>query len=52
PSFDHTRRVASDAMEYMRRHGAFEPHRLHLSEMEYTTMPEVMKEIAHRFEPI
>jgi fructose 1,6-bisphosphate aldolase/phosphatase len=26
-------------MDYLRRHGPFEPHRLSLDEMEYTTMP-------------
>ena len=28
-------------MDYLRRHGPFEPHRLPLDEMEYTTMPAV-----------
>lgn len=51
-SFDHTRKMAGEASEYMRRHGAFEPHRLHLSEMEYTTMPDVMKHMKDRFQAI
>jgi fructose 1,6-bisphosphatase len=33
----------------MRAHGPFEPHRLPLDEMEYTTMPEVMKKLRDRF---
>jgi fructose 1,6-bisphosphate aldolase/phosphatase len=33
----------------MRRHGPFEPHRLPLDEMEYTTMPGVMKKLSERF---
>ena len=49
PSFDETRRQANQAGEYMRRHGPFEPHRLSLDEMEYTTMPQVMKKLEERF---
>jgi fructose 1,6-bisphosphate aldolase/phosphatase len=32
--------------------GPFEPHRLPLEEMEYTTMPEVAKKLAQRFQDI
>ena len=49
PSFDEARRLANLAGEYMRRHGPFEPHRLPLDEMEYTTMPHVMKKLEGRF---
>jgi fructose 1,6-bisphosphate aldolase/phosphatase len=49
PSFDEARRLANLAGEYMRRHGPFEPHRLPLDEMEYTTMPTVMKKLEGRF---
>ena len=49
PSFDEARRLANLSGEYMRRHGPFEPHRLPLDEMEYTTMPEVMKKLEGRF---
>ncbi|MFC1924950.1 fructose-1,6-bisphosphate aldolase/phosphatase [Chloroflexota bacterium] len=49
PAFDEPRRWASQAAEYMRRHGPFEPHRLSLEEMEYTTMPQVMKKLQNRF---
>ena len=49
PSFDETRRQANVAGEYMRRHGPFEPHRLPLDEMEYTTMPQVMEKLQERF---
>jgi fructose 1,6-bisphosphate aldolase/phosphatase len=52
PSFDETRRKANIAGEYLRRHGPFEPHRLPLGEMEYTTMPGIMERIAHRFEEL
>ncbi len=52
PSFDEARRQANLAGEYLRRHGPFEPHRLPLGEMEYTTMPEMMKRLADRFEDV
>ncbi|MBI2911970.1 MAG: fructose 1,6-bisphosphatase [Chloroflexi bacterium] len=49
PSFDETRREANWAASYMRKHGPFEPHRLPLEEMEYTTMPAVTERLAGRF---
>lgn len=52
PSYDNARRMALNAADYMRRHGPFEPHRLPLEEMEYTTMPEVMEKLKDRFEPV
>ncbi|MBW1916540.1 MAG: fructose 1,6-bisphosphatase [Deltaproteobacteria bacterium] len=42
PSFDEARRQANLVADYMRRHGPFQPHRLHLQDMEYTTLPQVM----------
>jgi fructose 1,6-bisphosphate aldolase/phosphatase len=48
-SFDNARQQALDVADYMRRHGPFEPHRLPLEEMEYTTMPEVLKKLKGRF---
>lgn len=51
-SFDNARQEALDAADLMRRHGPFEPHRLPLEEMEYTTMPQVTKKLQHRFEPL
>lgn len=52
PSFDEARRKANEAGEYMRRHGPFEPHRLPLEEMEYTTMPQVMEKLKGRFKKL
>jgi fructose 1,6-bisphosphate aldolase/phosphatase len=52
PSYDRARATALWAADYLRTHGPFEPHRLPLEEMEYTTMPEVMKKLAERFSPI
>jgi fructose 1,6-bisphosphate aldolase/phosphatase len=49
PAFDEVRHWANDIADYLRRHGPFEPHRLHLEEMEYTTLPEVMKKLQRRF---
>jgi fructose 1,6-bisphosphate aldolase/phosphatase len=48
-SFDNARQKANDVADYMRNHGPFEPHRLPLDEMEYTTMPEVMEKLGKRF---
>ncbi len=48
-SFDHAREQANLMADIMRRHGPFEPHRLPLEEMEYTTLPEVMKHLKGRF---
>jgi fructose 1,6-bisphosphate aldolase/phosphatase len=50
PAFDYTRKKAMEISEYMRRHGPFEPHRLPLEDMEYTTLPKVMKHLKNRFE--
>lgn len=49
PSFDDARRVSNEMANYMRRHGPFEPHRLPLEEMEYTTLPTVKKNLEGRF---
>ncbi len=52
PAFDGARRQAVEIADYMRRHGPFEPHRLPLEEMEYTTLPKVMEKLKERFEKI
>jgi len=48
-SFDLARHQANEMADMMRRHGPFEPHRLPLEEMEYTTMPQVMEKLKDRF---
>jgi hypothetical protein len=48
-SFNLARHQANEMADLMRRHGPFEPHRLPLEEMEYTTMPQVMSKLQHRF---
>ena len=52
PSFDQAREEAGRVGDYLRRHGPFEPHRLPLEEMEYTTMSGIMKNLADRFTPL
>ncbi|MCK4354666.1 MAG: fructose 1,6-bisphosphatase [Dehalococcoidia bacterium] len=51
-AFDLAREQANDIADYLRRMGPFEPHRLPLEQMEYTTMPEVSKKLASRFQDI
>lgn len=52
PSFDHTRQQANEAMDYFRRHGPFEPHRLPLDDLEYTTMSTLQRRLADRWEAL
>ncbi|MDA8065193.1 MAG: fructose-1,6-bisphosphate aldolase/phosphatase [Thermaerobacter sp.] len=51
-AFDEARRTANQLADYLRGLGPFEPHRLHLEEMEYTTLPDVMQRLAKRFKPV
>lgn len=52
PSFDEARRVANQIANYMRAMGPFEPHRVGLAEMEYTTLPEVLKKLKGEFKEL
>lgn len=52
PAFDLARTKAQEITDYLRRHGPFMPHRLGPEEMEYTTLPEVMKKLKDRFKPV
>ena len=52
PSYDLARQKANVAADYMRQHGPFEPHRLGLDEMEYTTLPDVLNKLKARFKKI
>ncbi len=52
PAFNNARQQALDMADMLRRHGPFEPHRLPLDEMEYTTLPQVMQKLHQRFEKI
>ncbi|MDD5092913.1 MAG: fructose-1,6-bisphosphate aldolase/phosphatase [Dehalococcoidia bacterium] len=51
-SFDEARHQANVVAEYLRRHGPFEPHRLPMDEMEYTTMPQILRKLDKRFSPL
>lgn len=48
-AFDRARQKALEIADYIRQLGPFEPHRLPLDEMEYTTMPQVMEKLKNRF---
>jgi fructose 1,6-bisphosphate aldolase/phosphatase len=50
PGFDEARRTCNSLADHMRRHGPFEPHRLPMEEMEYTTLPQVMEKLQNRWE--
>jgi fructose 1,6-bisphosphate aldolase/phosphatase len=52
PGFDRVRDEANLIADYLRKHGPFEPHRLPLEEMEYTTMPLVAKKMNQRWQAI
>ncbi len=52
PGFDHVRAKANEIGDYLRAHGPFEPHRLPLEEMEYTTMPVVAGKLASRWKSL
>ncbi|MBI4307932.1 MAG: fructose 1,6-bisphosphatase [Chloroflexi bacterium] len=51
-AFDETRRKGVEIAEYLRRHGPFEPHRLPLDELEYTTIVGLMKKLEGRWAPL
>jgi fructose 1,6-bisphosphate aldolase/phosphatase len=50
PSYDRAREQANKIADYMRRHGPFEPHRLGLKDMEYTTLPQVLDKLVARWQ--
>lgn len=52
PGFDDTRKTANKAAEYLRRQGPFQPHRLPLEEIQYSSMPIVLNKVKERFKKI
>jgi fructose 1,6-bisphosphate aldolase/phosphatase len=52
PSYDDARAKANEIGSFLRQHGPFEPHRLPLEEMEYTTMPAVAAKLSDRWEAV
>lgn len=51
-SFDRARQQALEMADYLRRNGPFEPGRLPMEDMEYTTMPAVAERLTERWGPI
>ncbi|MCL2474760.1 MAG: fructose-1,6-bisphosphatase [Chloroflexi bacterium] len=49
-SFEPARQKANEMAYMLRKHGPFEPHRLPLEELEYTTLPQVMARLNNRWE--
>ena len=52
PGFDEARRLCNTVADHLRRHGPFEPHRLPMDEMEYTTLPQVMDKLKDRWQKL
>ena len=52
PGFDRVRQRCNELADAIRAQGPFEPHRLSLEEMEYTTLPGVEKALKKRWERI
>lgn len=52
PAFDPARAQANEVMEYYRRHGPFEPHRLPLARLGHTGVPAVQERLAARWVPL
>ena len=50
PAWDKVRAECLEVADVLRRHGPFEPHRLPMEEMEYTTLPQVMERLESRWE--
>jgi fructose 1,6-bisphosphatase len=46
------RHLSNTVANSLRRHGPFEPHRLPMEEMEYTTLPQVMEKLEGRWEKL
>ncbi|HJX03621.1 MAG TPA: fructose-1,6-bisphosphate aldolase/phosphatase [Dehalococcoidia bacterium] len=51
-AFNNARQTALNLADALRSMGPFEPHRLPLEEMEYTTLPQMMKKLKGRFEEL
>lgn len=52
PAFNLAREEALELASHLRRMGEFEPARLGPGAMEYTTLPQVLKRLEGRFEPV
>lgn len=52
PAYDRVRSRCNELADVLRAHGPFEPHRLSLDEMEYTTLPAVEKQLKDRWKKL
>ncbi len=52
PAFDESRQMCNTMANQLRRHGPFEPHRLPMDEMEYTTLPAIMEKLKDRWKKL
>jgi len=52
PAFDLARHEAVEMAVTLRRMGEFEPARLGVESMEYTTLPKILEKLKDRFEPV
>ena len=52
PGFDRAREKTNALSDLLRRHDPFEPYRLPVAAMEYKTLPDVMKKLEGRWEPL
>jgi fructose 1,6-bisphosphate aldolase/phosphatase len=52
PSYDEARQECNRIAAYLRRLGPFEPARLHMEGMEYTTLPQILDPLKSRFEDV
>jgi fructose 1,6-bisphosphate aldolase/phosphatase len=52
PGFDEARHLSNIIADHLRHHGPFEPHRLPMDEMEYTTLPQVMDKLEERWQKL
>jgi len=52
PGYDHAREECNQIANYLRRLGPFEPSRLPMEAMQYTTLPQVIDKLDKRFEDI
>ncbi|MBS7615903.1 fructose 1,6-bisphosphatase [Candidatus Bathyarchaeota archaeon] len=52
PAFDLSRKETLKCASMLRRMGEFEPARLSVESMEYTTLPQVIAKLKERFQPI
>ena len=52
PGFDAAREECNQIANYLRRLGPFEPARLPLDAMQYTTLPHILDPLEERFESL